>query len=182
MLRLMAVKTPPRSRPLLRSMVLHPWGVRARRSPAVRQWCDEHGYITPHFSWSEYACRDEHRTRVPKALRPNAIRLCWLLEDFRHQLGDVAMKIDGPFRTVRHNREVGGAADSRHTHADAADFFVAQIDRWVRESRQLSTRFDVVRVAERVFRLGGVGNESSGTLHVDARGYRARFVSWVASR
>jgi zinc D-Ala-D-Ala carboxypeptidase len=155
-------------------MILHPWTARARRSPAVRQWCQKHGYITPHFSWASYACQDG--TPVPPSLRPNAIKLHWKLEEMRHILGDVPMNVDGPYRTIAHNRQVGGAPDSRHTHADGADFFAGQVDGWP------GGRSRALAVANRVFGDGGLGNENSGTLHVDARGYKARFVTWVAAR
>jgi uncharacterized protein YcbK (DUF882 family) len=145
-----------------------------RRSVGVRRWCDRHGYITPHFSWGSYAGKDG--TPVPDALRVNAIRLHWKLETMRHRLGDVPMVVDGPYRTKQHNIEVGGAPNSRHTFADGADFFVGQVDSWP------GGRDRALALAESIFSDGGVGNETTGTLHVDARGYRARFVTWVAAR
>jgi hypothetical protein len=181
----MPIPPPPRRRPLLRALVRAPWTARARNSPAVRRWCDEHGSITPHFTWRSYACSDG--TPVPKALRPNAIRLHWRLELLRHRLGDVPMTVDGPYRTAARNRAVGGAADSRHVHADGADFYRAQVDDWARHLRRkdeslADARDRVMALADRTFSDGGVGNETSGTLHLDARGARARFVTWVAGR
>lgn len=181
----MSIPLPPRRRPLLRSMIRKPWTARARTSPAVRRWCDKHGYITPHFTWKSYACTDG--TPVPRELRPNAIRFHWRLELLRHRLGDVPMTVDGPYRTRRRNREVGGAEDSRHTYADAGDFYRAQVDRWAAHVRRVGespahARERVLALASKTFYNGGVGNENSGTLHLDARGYKARFVTWVAGR
>lgn len=177
----MPVVLPSRARhPVLRRYLLHPWGARAQRSPAVRRWCGQHGYITPHFSWRSY--HDTRGVPVPMSLRHNAIRLHWKLERMRHELGDVPMTVDGPYRTHEHNVEVGGSSDSRHVHGDAADFFKEQVERWVRESGRLHSVNDVLDVADRVFRDGGVGNENSGTLHVDARGHKARFVTWTPAR
>jgi hypothetical protein len=165
----------------LERLMAKPWSARARRSPALRKELDRLGLITPHFTWTSYACTDG--TPVPRELRANAIRLHWRLELLRHRLGDVPMSVDGPFRTAQRNREVGGAKDSRHVHADGADFFVAQVDRWTDHGRKTGrgarSRDDVVRIAERTFFNGGVGNETSGTLHLDARGFKARFVKWV---
>jgi hypothetical protein len=175
----MPVPMPPTSRPLLRRLIASPWTTAARASPGVRKWCDQHGYITPHFTWQSYACTDG--TAVPNNLRANAIRLHWRLELMRHRLGDVPMTVDGPFRTRARNAQVGGASQSRHIQADAADFFVAQVERWVKQSPALQRRDDVVRLADRTFFNGGVGNEGSGTLHLDARGSRARFVTWTRS-
>ncbi|MEJ7783162.1 MAG: D-Ala-D-Ala carboxypeptidase family metallohydrolase [Solirubrobacteraceae bacterium] len=175
----MSVPLPSRRRPALRRHIQRPWTAAARRSPAARRWLDKHGYITPHFTWASYACSDG--TPVPKRLRGNARRLHWALERFRHALGDLAVNVDGPYRTDAKNREVGGASLSRHVFADAADLFADQVDGWVARSKQLRSRQDVLRIADRIFK--GVGNESSGTLHVDMRpGPISRFVSWTAGR
>jgi hypothetical protein len=171
-----------RHRRVLR-LAARPWTARARHSRALRRYLDRHGLITPHFSWASYACQDG--TPVPARLRANAIRLHWRLERMRHALGDVAMVVDGPYRTEARNRAVGGAQNSRHTFADAADFFSAQVDRWIAHGRATGrgarSRADVLTIANRIFATGGMGNENSGTLHVDARGFRARFVTWVAA-
>ena len=160
-------------RAYINRLIKKPWSYRARRSVAFRKHLDKHGYITPHFTWRSYACTDG--TPVPRSLKANAIRLHWKLEDMRHRIGDKPMTVDGPYRTVARNRAVGGAQNSRHTYADAADFYTAQVATW-------GGRGHILAIAYRVFALGGVGNETSGTLHVDARGYKARFVTWVASR
>ena len=173
----MSLPLPSKKRhPVLRFLLTHPNWRRARRSPATRKWLDQHGYITPHFSWKSYACTDG--TPVPRRLRGNAIRLHWQLERMRAAMGGVPMTVDGPYRTPERNRGVHGAIDSRHVHADAADFYKEQVDRWVRESKRMRSRNDVLNLADRIFANGGLGNETSGTLHVDARGWKARFVTW----
>jgi Peptidase M15 len=157
-----------------------PWGLRASASPALRRYLDAQGRVTPHFAWSEFACHDAHKTPVPANLRPKTIRLCWLLEKMRHRLSDVEMTIDSGYRTREHNTAVHGASDSRHMYGDAADFFVGQVDDWIRLGTARN-RADVLAIADRIFAKGGLGNETSGTLHVDARGWRARFVTWIAA-
>jgi hypothetical protein len=176
----MPVPLPSKRHPVLRARLAHPWRATTRRSPATRRWLDQHGHITPHFTWASYACKDG--TPVPHALRNNAIRLHWQLERLRHAMGDIPMTVDGPYRTPARNKAVGGAIDSRHLRADAADFFAQQVDRWVAQSPRLRSRADVLRLVDQIFSRGGVGNETSGTLHVDARGWRARFVTWSAGR
>jgi hypothetical protein len=177
------VSTHAAAHPPKRVEKLHraPWKGRARVSRTLRKHLDTTGHVTPHFAWSEFASHDAQRTPVPAALRANTIRLCWLLEKMRHELGDVAMSIDSGYRTPAYNVQVGGASDSRHTHADAADFFVDQVDRWIAQGTARN-RSDVLAIANRIFASGGVGNETSGTLHVDARGWKARFITWAAAK
>jgi hypothetical protein len=171
----MPVPTPSRRHPVLRRHVLKPWTVAARRSPALRRYCDSHAYITPHFSWASYACSDG--TPVPKDLRGNARRLHLDLERFRHAIGDLPVTVNGPYRTPAKNREVHGALLSRHIHADAADLYKEQVDGWVARAKHLRSRADVIRIAERIFTA--TGNETSGTLHVDSRpGPKVFFVTW----
>lgn len=180
------MQLPPRSRPLLRRYITHPWTRAARHSRAARRWLDRHGQITPHFSWAEMA--DTRGPQVPRHLRPNAIRHAWNLERFRHKLAAHAKRrhrrfsgvsIDGPYRTVEHNLEIGGATDSQHLYADATDHFQGQVTRWGQETGL--SRAEILRIAESLFR--GVGNENSGTLHLDSRtGPIARFVTWQGAR
>jgi hypothetical protein len=165
----------------------HPWWRAARVSPALRRALDKRGMITPHFSWDEM--RGTDGTPVPVNLRPNSVRHAWKLEQLRHALASAARRrgliftgisIDGPYRTPAHNRAVGGAANSRHTYGDASDHFVGQVQRWQNETGL--SRGQILSLCERIYARGGVGNEGTGTLHLDSRGYRARFVTWVASR
>jgi len=164
----------------VQSLHAQPWTLTARTSGALRKYLDAQEHVTPHFSWAEFACHDPENTPVPESLRPNTIRLCWLLEQMRHELGDVSMRIGSGYRTQEWNKHVGGAADSRHTHADAADFMADDVDAWIANGAA-ADRAAVVDIANRIFSTGGVGNETSGTLHVDARGWKARFVTWVAA-
>lgn len=168
-----------RHKKTINGFIDRPWTLRARSSRQFRKYLDSHAYVTPHFSWAEMG--SNRGDPVPLALRSNAIRHGWNLERFRHALGDVAISIDGPYRTVEYNREIGGAPESRHTYADASDHFLAQVNEWVAVSKKLTSRNDVINIANRVFARGGVGNETSGTLHVDSRGYKARFITWTAA-
>jgi hypothetical protein len=145
-----------------------PWARRGRFSPRYRHWLDRHGYITPHFRWSEAACKDG--THVPPSLRRNAIRHGWNLERFRHRLGDRPLRIISWYRHPAYNRKIGGASKSRHMSADATDYpreFVNAVGR---------NRF--FREADVVFRNGGVGNYPAGSAHTDSRGWRSRWRSF----
>lgn len=175
----MSVPLPARRRPLLRTYVRKPWLPAARHSPALARYCGQHHYLTPHYSIAEMA--DTQTGKLPMSVRPAARRHCFNLERFRHALGDVPVRIDGPYRTLAHNRAVGGATDSRHTHGDATDHFIATCNQIVARSPKVGTRMELVALAERIF--PGVGNETSGTLHLDSRpGPWARFVTWRPGR
>jgi hypothetical protein len=101
---------------------------------------------TPHFTWDEFACGDG--TEVPAALRPNTEHLCRQLEVLRADLGGRPIEIVSGYRTRDWNRKVGGAPDSQHMQAKAADIAVAglsDLDIWcaakrLRESGQMAGR------------------------------------------
>lgn len=96
-----------------------------------------------------------------------------------HDLPATGIAVLSWARSWQHNLDVGGAGDSRHLHFDACDIALAEIDRlcpW-RGGRE---SFDLV--ANLVFALGGFGQYPAGNRHVDSRGYRARWTSFVPLR
>lgn len=174
-------------RAYINHLLAHPSWRRARRSKVVRKHLDNHGWITPNFAWSEMACTDG--TPVPRKLKPNAIRHCWNLERFSRAMAvkrssrkRIAISIDGPYRTPERNRQVGGASQSRHMSADGTDHYKTQVDRWRREGH-LSLN-EIIALAKHYF--GGIGNENTGTLHLDSRPHKkgviAMFVTWTKTR
>lgn len=145
-----------------------PWTRRARRSKKFKLFCWKHGFVSPHFTRDEWASKDGKV--VPWRLRGNAQRHAFNLERMRHQLGDKPLGGLSYYRSPEHNTAVGGASQSRHVQADACDFSVETVNKFGR------TRF--LAVVEKVFSDGGVGNYPGGNVHVDSRGYRARWSSW----
>lgn len=128
---------------------------------------------------------DTRGVPVPGSLRGNAIRHCWNLERFsvamakkgRTKRKRIAIRIDGPYRTPQHNRDIGGASLSRHMSADASDHFLDQVNGWIRATGLSRSR--IIAIARRYFTA--VGNETSGTLHLDSRPGKAgsvNFVTW----
>lgn len=85
------------------------------------------------------------------------------LERLRYECGNRPMIINSGYRTKPHNKFVGGASNSQHLYARAADIVVSGV--------KAST---VYKKANKIFAFGGVGKYGTFT-HVDTRGYRSRF-------
>jgi uncharacterized protein YcbK (DUF882 family) len=119
-------------------------------------------FITPNFSWQEFACHDG--TEVPDAVRPNVRRLCTsVLEPLRTRWGGPIVVISG-YRTRSYNASVGGARLSRHCDGEAADIRPVSLARVV-DLRTLVE--DMIRDGD-LPELGGVGTYK-GWVHVDVR-------------
>lgn len=81
-------------------------------------------------------------------------------------------------RSPRHNHDVGGASDSRHLYMDACDISVQHI-RNLMPWNGGTVEFD--QICNRIFVKGGFGTYPGGSRHVDSRGYRSRWTTWVPS-
>lgn len=148
----------------------HPWTQRARSHPGFRRWLLTHGRLSPHFTRDDARCKCG--APVPSGrLLLNAQNHAFNLEQLRHELGD--NPIPHPLSWYRpdwYNHQIGGAVGSQHIQATATDF----TREWVESIGR--TRFD--RAADKVFRNGGFGRYPSGSVHVDSRGFRARWTSF----
>lgn len=74
--------------------------------------------LTKNFNLEEFACKDG--TAVPKRYYENCKELAENLQVLRDSLG-VPLQVLSGFRTVKHNKKIGGAAASFHLTASAAD-------------------------------------------------------------
>ena len=77
--------------------------------------------ITENFSLSEFDCKDG--SELPTALLPNVLDLADNLQVLRDYLG-VPISINSAYRSLDYNREIGGATNSQHLLAKAADIVV----------------------------------------------------------
>lgn len=75
----------------------------------------------------------------------------------------LSILITGPNRCIKHNAKVGGAPNSQHIYARAADFKV-----YSRLSGQQISPEDVAKVIEELFETGGLGRYDNRT-HYDTR-------------
>lgn len=147
----------------------HPWTRRAKYGPRFRRWLNTNGYLSPHFKVRESVSADG---AWPKgAVKTRARNHAFDLERFRHELGDQPVQIISWYRSPAHNRAVHGAADSRHLYGDATDHSKEWVDR--------VGRARVMNAANRVFAKGGVGVYPGGSIHLDSRGWKARWSDWT---
>lgn len=107
------------------------------------------GDLSPHFSRSEFRCRDG----TPHPNLTVLLSLVAHLEVLRCLAGHKPLHVVSAFRTPTHNRAVGGATNSRHLYGDAVDL------------NQGYVRPDVARAAG--FR--GIGVKNGWCTHADLR-------------
>ncbi|MFK0105483.1 D-Ala-D-Ala carboxypeptidase family metallohydrolase [Streptomyces sp. NPDC091217] len=83
---------------------------------------------TAHFDWSEFADRSSGTFDGGKlsvsAVKENVRRCMYKLEALRKKLGDKPITVNSGFRSIAHNADIGGAADSMHLYGTAADLDV----------------------------------------------------------
>jgi uncharacterized protein YcbK (DUF882 family) len=150
---------------------------------------------SPHFTWAE-VIRNSGYDRVPLGPmrlpnggivtpRANARMQARKLEQVRahinvmradHGLNLTGLNILSWARSWEHNKAVGGAKDSQHLYFRACDISLQEIERlcpW------RGGRADFERIIQQVYWKGGVGDYAAGNRHVDCRGYRARWTSYV---
>ena len=114
------------------------------------------GDLSKNFSRSEFACRGENCCGGSAPVHPD---LVVGLQELRDKVG-VPLTISSGFRCRRHNAAIGGAKNSQHMLAMAADVLVP--DGWT--SGRLAELAETVEV----FREGGIGIYPNW-VHVDVR-------------
>jgi hypothetical protein len=151
--------------------------------------------LTPHFTLGQFLCKQEGT--FPKYVALNE-SLLLLLENLLQAVREAGYPVDtfgviSGYRTPDYNRRIGNVPNSRHVYGDAMDLFVdadgdGRMDDLNGDGRL--NRADVDRLYEIVEKVksmpdnaqlvGGVGryyqaSHHGGFVHVDARGYRARW-------
>lgn len=125
-------------------------------------------HYSPNFTRAELDCKCGCTT--PKEVEKQLTETAAHLEQLREELGGIALSINSGYRCPAHNKAVHGASNSQHLYGTAADLAVP-----------VGKQDTYVRAATRVpaFEQGGIGVYPNGGVHVDHRGYRARWNDWV---
>jgi len=123
------------------------------------------GDLTRNFNLSEFRCKDG--TGVPPEYLCNVRVLATNLQVIRARIGQPLVIISG-YRSPAHNTAVGGATNSQHLTASAADLRCSLSPD---ELRQVI--LDLIESGE--IMQGGVGIYDDGTVHYDIRGTKARW-------
>lgn len=122
--------------------------------------------LTENFTRQEFDCKDG--TPVPVQYYGNVRELAENLQVLRDYIEEPVMVTGSGYRTVTHNKKVGGAKASLHLTASGADI----------NARNYSPA-ELAAVIERLItdgrmKQGGLG-VYKGFVHYDIRGYRARW-------
>ena len=121
--------------------------------------------LTTNFKLSEFRCKDG--TDVPAELLPNVQKLANELQKLRDEL-ELPIKINSGYRTKSYNKKIGGATNSMHVQAKAADIVVTDI-----------TPTNLYKRIEKLIEEGKVNFKGVGVydtfVHVDVRDKRSRW-------
>ncbi len=122
--------------------------------------------LTENFTRLEFDCKDG--TKVPEKFIENVTKLAQNLEVLRAEINEPVKITGSGYRTKSHNDKVGGAKNSQHLTASAADI-----------NAKNYTPKDLAKVIERLIKEGkmvegGIG-VYKGFVHYDIRGTKARW-------
>jgi hypothetical protein len=100
-------------------------GIAGPQTQGRLNWLEGSGNSTRHFNYSEFYSKDGSGFSGGKVgsttVKNNVRRLMWKLEAVRRKGGNNPITINSGFRSVNHNRNVGGASNSQHMYGIAAD-------------------------------------------------------------
>ena len=152
-------------------------------------------YLSPHFTMRQFLCKQDSSYPKYVALQES---LLVLLEGLLVDVQQAGYEVDtfgviSGYRTPWYNRRIGNVPYSRHIYGDAMDIFIdADADGRMDDlnSDGLHDRADIQKlfdIADKFMRrpenrglIGGVGkygrtSRHGGFVHVDTRGYQARW-------
>ena len=122
--------------------------------------------LTKNFALDEFECHDG--VPVPTALLANVQELARNLQVLRDEVGR-PVKITSGYRHEAYNRKIGGAKNSQHVYAKAADIQVKGLE------PEHVARIIEKLIAAGKMKQGGLGIYKRGWVHYDVRGKKARW-------
>lgn len=122
--------------------------------------------LTKNFTRQEFDCKDG--TIVPAKYLLNVKEVAENLQALRDYL-EVPVSVTGSgYRTIVHNKKVGGAKNSQHLTASGADINAEGYD-----PKQLAEVIELL-ILKGKMKQGGIG-VYNGFVHYDIRGTKARW-------
>jgi zinc D-Ala-D-Ala carboxypeptidase len=115
--------------------------------------------VSPHFSLTELASRDDPESvRMPNEVFHNLTDLCThVLEPLRALFGSLI--VTSGYRSVAHNRAIGGEPQSKHCFGMAVDIVADH-----------ETQLKIAAAASKIPECGGIGlYPGKDILHLDIR-------------
>lgn len=122
--------------------------------------------LTKNFNLAEFHCKDG--TPVPEKYYDNVKELAKNLQVLRDEIGEPLYVSGSGYRTPSHNKKVGGAPQSQHLTASAADISAKNYT-----PKQLAKLIETL-IKEGRMKQGGLG-VYPGFIHYDIRGEKARW-------
>lgn len=124
---------------------------------------DGNKYLSDHFRVREFRCKDGSdeiliSDELVAMLEKLRAKLC---EDLH---GEVRVNINSGYRTKTHNKKIGGSTTSKHCKGLAADIICKK------DGKTVQAKY--VCTAAQDLGVDGIAYISSGSTHVDVRGYR----------
>lgn len=123
--------------------------------------------LTKNFRLSEFACNDAAKTPVPAKLVCNVLELAKQLQVIRDTIGEPII-LNSAYRTPAYNKSIGGAANSMHLQAKAADCRTKNLT-----PKQFAAIVEQL-IAEKKIKIGGIGIYKT-FCHIDTRSTKARW-------
>lgn len=121
--------------------------------------------LTKNFDREEFDCNDG--TIIPATLMPNVQELANNLQVLRDDIGE-PIRVNSGYRHPAYNKKIGGAPNSQHPKAKAADITAKSFT-----PKQLAARVEKLIKAGKM-KQGGLG-VYPGFIHYDIRGTKARW-------
>ena len=125
------------------------------------------GQLTQNFHIDEFACNDKNRTPVLNEYILNVLQLAHNLQVLRDYF-QCTITVNSGYRTPLYNSSIGGALNSQHLKAKAADIVVKG-----------KTPMEVYDAIEKLISTGKMCDGGLGLyktfVHYDVRGVKARW-------